>query len=284
MRIAVLLVAAAGVLFVPRSNANNNQAAPPAVEIATGSSPNSIAFDAKRNEPGAIISVTNADDTMAHWSTCAQPECHPGGKGVPVSTNQTTGNSSPSVDGASMLLTETADSRNFYTNVLWPYKAKACDACTEMNTDFWAYPVSASHVGSLEYDAFVFDGTNQLDIMWGVQWNQRTGKWQVWNQGTSQWVDTSVTIGPTFGAWNHLAFIDHRVIGDASCEGTECLYYDSMTLNGTTYTLNMAEPAGPIHPGWHSVSGFQFQLDAAPVSGGTATVSEYIDEANMWAR
>ncbi len=227
--------------------------------------------------------MTNADDSLGHWSTCAQPECHPGGKGIPVSTSQTIGNASPSVDGASMMVTETVDSPTFYTDVLWPYKMKGCDACTQMNTDFWVYPVSSSHVASLEYDAFLFDATNQLNIMWGVQWNQRTGKWQIWNQGKNSWIDTNVTAGPTFGAWNHLQFADHRVIGDTNCDGTECLYYDSMTLNGTTYTLKRTEPVGAIHPGWHSVSGFQFQLDATPMTGGTATVSEYVDEANMWA-
>lgn len=181
-----------------------------------------------------------------------------------------------------MLLTETANSKTFYTNVLWPHKTRGCDTCTQMKTDFWAYPVSSSHVASLEYDAFLFDATNQLNIMWGVQWNQRTGKWQIWNQATSRWMDTTVTTGPTFGAWNHLQFADHRVIGDTACGGTECLYYDSMTLNGTTYDLNLTQPAGPIHPGWHSVSGFQFQLDATPVTVGTATLTEYIDKANMW--
>ena len=211
------------------------------------------------------------------------PDCHPGGKGIPVSSNQTINNATPSLDGASMMLTETVDSQKFSTNVLWPYKAQGCDSCTQMHTDFWVYPVSSSHLATLEYDAFVFDNTRQLDIMWGVQWNQREGKWQIWNQATSRWIDTDVTTGPNFGAWNHLQFADHRVIGDTSCGGTECLYYDSMTLNGTTYDWNLSQPAGPIHPGWHSVSGFQFQLDATPVTGAPATLTEYIDEANMWA-
>jgi hypothetical protein len=211
------------------------------------------------------------------------PDCHPGGKGIPVSSDQTINNANPSVDGASMMVTETVNSANFFTNVLWPYKAKGCDACTQMHTDFWAYPVSSSHLATLEYDAFLFDATRQLNIMWGVQWNQRRGKWQIWNQGNHQWIDTDVTSGPKFGAWNHLQFTDHRVIGDTACGGTECLYYDSMTLNGTTYAWNLSQPAGPIHPGWHSTSGFHFQLDAEPVSDGTATLTEYIDEANMWA-
>lgn len=183
-----------------------------------------------------------------------------------------------------MLITETVDSPKFSTNVLWPYKLKGCDDCTQMNTDFQAYPVSSSHVATLEYDAFLFDGKRQLDMMWGMQWNQRKGRWQVWNQGTNHWIDTSVTTGPNFGDWNHIQIAGHRVIGDTGCDGTECLYYDSFTLNGTTYTLNMTEPAGPIHPGWHSASGFQFQLDSTPVKTGTATLSEYIDQANMTAK
>ena len=278
MRLALLLVSiAAGILPAPHANARNHSAASGATTLADGST--STATPAHEN----TIAVANADDSLKHWSTCAQPECYPGGKGVPVSTSQTIDNASPSVDGASMLLTETANSTTSYTNVLWPYKMKGCDACTHMRTNFWAYPVSSSHVASLEYDAFLFDAAHQLNIMWGVQWNQRAGKWQIWNQGTSQWVDTMVTTGPRFGVWNHLQFSDHRVIGDTSCGGTECLYYDTLMLNGTTYALNLTEPAGPLHHGWGSVSGFQFQLDATPVASGSATLSEYIDEADMWA-
>ena len=264
MRLAfVPLVVAAGILALPHANAIDGRAASPAPIFADGSRPSAAANDAEIPGPVAKIAVTNADDTLAHWATCVQPDCHPGGKGIPVSTDQTIGHASPSVDGASMLVTETLNSPKFFTNVLWDYHAKACDDCTQMHTDFWIYPVSSSHVGTLEYDAFLFDGTRRLNITWGMQWNQRRGVWQVWNQGTNRWVDTDITTGPNFGAWNHLQFAGHRVIGDTGCDGTECLDYDSLTLNGTTYTLNIAEPAGPIHPGWHAVSGFQFQLDAA---------------------
>lgn len=284
MRVALIFLAiVAGMLSVsnaaplePRAGSrisDQQDAAPPA---ATSAGTSSLGA-------GSKIVVNNADDTLSHWSTCTMPDCHPGGKGIPVSSNQTINNANPSVDGASMMLTETVDSTKFFTDILWPYKSRGCDSCTQMHTDFWAYPVSSSGVDALEYDAFLFDATNQLNIMWGVQWNQRKGTWQIWNQATGRWIDTDVTTGPKFGAWNHLQFADHRVIGDTACGGTECLYYDSMTLNGTTYDLNLSQPAGPIHPGWHSVSGFQFQLDAMPVTGGTATLTEYIDEANMWA-
>jgi hypothetical protein len=284
MRITLLLLAiAAGVLFVPRAGALNPGAVPgapiPQNETPPSTTPNGTNLPGR----GSKIVVNNADDTMSHWSTCAMPSCHPGGQGIPVSANQTIKIADPSVDGASMMLTETVSPTKFFTDILWPYKTRGCDTCTQMHTDFWVYPVSSSGVDALEYDAFLFDATNQLNIMWGVQWNQREGKWQIWNEATGRWIDTNVTTGPTYGAWNHLQFSDHRVIGDTACGGTECLYYDSMTLNGTTYDLNLSQAAGPIHPGWHSVSGFQFQLDATPVSGGSATLTEYIDEANMWA-
>ena len=283
MRIRLLFLAIiAVVVFGPRAGALGRGAASPPIQ-QEGAPPVASPADATALGRGSKIVVNNADDTTSHWSTCAQPDCHPGGKGIPVSTNQTFNNANPSVDGASMMLTETVDSSNGFTDILWPYKTRGCDTCTQMHTDFWAYPVSSSHVAALEYDAFLFDATNQLNIMWGVQWNQRKGRWQIWNQGNNQWIDTDVTTGPTFGAWNHLQFSDHRVIGDTACGGTECLYYDSMTLNGTTYDLKLSEAAGPIHPGWHSVAGFQFQLDATPANGGPATLTEYIDKANMWA-
>ena len=284
MRIRLLFLAiVAGVLTAPGASALNPQTTSSNPVQQDGAPPPPAPDGTNSLGRGSKIVVNNADDTLSHWSPCTMPDCHPGGKGIPVSANQTINNADPSVDGASMMLTETVNSKNTFTDILWPYKTKGCDTCTQMHTDFWAYPVSSSGVAALEYDAFLFDATHQLNIMWGVQWNQREGKWQIWNEATGRWIDTNVTTGPTFGAWNHLQFADHRVVGDTACGGTECLYYDSMTLNGTTYDLNLSQPAGPIHPGWHSVSGFQFQLDATPVSGGTATLTEYIDEANMWA-
>jgi hypothetical protein len=280
----VVLAIAAGTLSVPPAGSALERGAAsstPALQDAAPPPPTPNGTTSLGS--GGKIVVNNADDTMSHWSTCAPPDCHPGGKGIPASANHTINNADPSVDGASMMLTETVSPTKFFTDILWPYKTRGCDTCTQMHTDFWVYPVSSSGLDALEYDAFLFDDTNQLNIMWGVQWNQREGKWQIWNQATGRWMDTDVTTGPKFGAWNHLQFADHRVIGDSACGGTECLYYDSMTLNGTTYDWNLTQPAGPIHPGWHSVSGFQFQLDATPVSGGTNTLTEYIDEANMWA-
>lgn len=286
-RSLVILLATLGVLIacgvgLPRtaqalggrsSSAQSSSASALPNESPAGLDPNS-----------ARITITNADDSLDHWSTCIEPACHPGGKGIAVANSQTIGHSDPSIDGSSMLLTVTADSRNFFTNVLWPYKTKGCDDCTQVHTDFQAYPLSSSGVGTLEYDVFLFDATRELNLMWGLQWNQRKKVWQIWDQGGNRWVDTSVTQGPNFGAWNHIQFAGHRVIGENSCKGTECLYYDSLTLNGTNFALNQTEPAGPIHPGWHSIAGFQFQIDAAPVKHGQATVSEYIDQANMQAR
>jgi hypothetical protein len=101
----------------------------------------------------------------------------------------------------------------------------------------------------------------------------------VWegNGSSGSWVHTSVTTAPTAGAWNHIRWSAHRVIGDTSCSGTECMYYDSLTLNGTVYALNLAEPAGPLPGGLDaSTTGCQFQLDM--VAAGTA--AEYADQVN----
>ncbi|MGA7708344.1 MAG: hypothetical protein WCD77_11200, partial [Acidobacteriaceae bacterium] len=140
MRIRLLLlVIVAGLLTAPRVGALNPGSfhLVPVTQDGTPPPPDGTISLGR----GSKIVVNNADDTLSHWSTCTMPDCHPGGKGIPNSANQTINNANPSVDGASMMLTETVDSTKFFTDILWPYKTRGCDSCTQMHTDFWAYPV-----------------------------------------------------------------------------------------------------------------------------------------------
>ncbi len=186
-----------------------------------------------------------------------------------------------------MLVSLTTSAAN--TNTLWVDKPNTCDSCTHFDSDFWVYPVSATDVQALEYDNFIFDKTDNLEIMFGSQYCYAgtacpggANGWDIWNQNAGAWVATGITAAPSFGAWNRIHWSQYRVIGDTSCSGTECEHYVNLTLNGTTYAVNMTEPAGPLPSGWTSALGFQFQLDSASVSG-TNTLSEYIDEASFIA-
>jgi Chitobiase/beta-hexosaminidase C-terminal domain/Fn3 associated len=231
-----------------------------------------------------IASEENVQDGLTGWDECYIGTCPgggtPGGSGTPSAVVQTINNATPSLSGASMKLGFTTSQNN--TNVLWTYTGNGCDECDSLNSNFELYPPATSTgVGALEMDMFNFDVTDNTEFMFGFQWNQTSGVWQVFNQNLGTWVSTSVTTGPTYGAWNHIQIFNHRVPGDTSaCSGKPCMHYDYFILNGTTYTLNMSEPAGTLPGGWTSAIGFQFQMDSTTVSGAT-TFTEYLDEASL---
>lgn len=226
-----------------------------------------------------VVSANRVDDTVEDWSECSGPDCA-GGSGNATSTSQTIDNAAPSLDGASMKLTLTA--AHPFTNVLWTYKISACDSCTDFRSDFEVYPVSSSGVQALEYDLFDLASSTGIKFMWGMQWNQSKRRWQIWNQRDHAWVDTEVTHGLKFGAWNHIQVADHRVQGDTnSCSGGPCMYFDTLTIDGVEYPLHMVEPSGPLPKGWMSKVGIQFQIDSD--SAHASTLTEYVDEASFTA-
>lgn len=232
-----------------------------------------------QKDNSVVISPKHLDDTVRDWSVCSGPVCA-GGSANATSTSQTIDNATPSLDGASMMLTQSTSQK--FTDVLWTYKVSACDSCTDFRSDFEAYPTSSEDVQALEYDLFDLSSSTGIKFMWGMQWNQSKRIWQIWNQQTHAWVDTMVNQTPTFGAWNHIQVADHRVQGDTnSCSGEPCMYYDTLTINGVEHSLNMVEPAGALPKGWTSKVGIQFQLDSDAIK--VSTLVEYLDEASFTA-
>lgn len=256
------------------------QVATPVIAPATGTyySPQTVSI----SDSTVIADYANVQSSTSGWDICSLLVCPgggtPGGQGTPTAVTQTTGVSSPSISGSSMELSITAAQSN--TNALWTYKGSSCDECSTFNSNFDIYPTSSTGIQALEMDTFNFDATDRIEWMWGHQWNQANRIWQVWNQYTVQWIDTNLTVSPVVG-WNNIQWFDHRVPGDTTgCAGYGCLYFDSVTINGTNYPLNIVEPAGPLPAGWGSVAGFQFQTDVNNVSGST-TFSDYLDEASL---
>lgn len=56
------------------------------------------------------------------------------------------------------------------------------------------------------------------------------------------------------------------------------MHYDSLTVDGVQYVLNLTEPSGPLPPGWSDNLGVQWQLDtgSAPLS-----FNEWIDSVKL---
>ena len=230
--------------------------------------------------------ATNAQNSLTGWETCILLPCDPGGTGVPTSTALTIGHATPSLSGASMLTSLTADVND--TNALFYWFGTDCDSCTNFDVDYKVNPLATAGLGALEYDQFQFNVALNTEFMWGMQYCFNGAgcpgghsSWDIFDQLHLAWIDTGITTAPNLGAWNHFQAHNHRVVGDTnSCSGQPCMHYDNFSLNGTLYTLNLTEPAGTLPSGWTSGDGFQIQMDVTTVSGST-TYTEYLDQANF---
>jgi len=232
---------------------------------------------------GPPISLTNINDSLTGWKpVCIQTACNPGGTNAPASTAQTTGNATPSLDGSSMLISETTLATSTQTNALWVYTgAGSCDSCTSITSDFEVYITNGSAADNIEFDSFIFDRTDSLDFMFGTQCNQTLGYWQIANN-SSPWQTSSAACNLTSGTWHHIIETFHRVPGDTSCTGgMPCEHWDTITVDGNVNVINLTYPATTLPTGWASSSGLQFQLDIGATTGTAITVSENLDEVNF---
>jgi hypothetical protein len=225
------------------------------------------------------INLPGLWNSLTGWNTCIKPGCDPGGTGIPVSTNQTIRNASPSLSGSSMQMSMVANQPD--TNVLFYWLAPVCDLCTNFASDFEVYLPSTSNLGALELDtAFLFSVGLNREYMFGWQYCYNGAgcpgghnSWDAWDQATIQWIDSGVTQAPLIG-WNHITTTDHRV-GNSQV-------YDTFVLNGTVHNLGITTNSGVLPMGWTSGNGFQFQMDANTPSG-SQTYFINLDQASFTA-
>jgi hypothetical protein len=260
----------------------------PTITSARYSTPLTISASATVTAVAILSGINNknTDNSLTGWkAVCINPACSPGGSGTPSATAHTINNASPSLDGDSTKFSET--SSKSYSNALWTFRNGSCDECSQNYSDFWVYlgPNSA-HAQAFEFDSFNFDRTDNIEFMWGMQWNQQGGRWQIWKQAPGSghgWVDTSLSTPLSYNAWHHIQVVDHRVIGDKNdCSGEPCMYFDSITIDGIKTVWNLVEPASALPNGWASEAGDQFQIDIASISS-SQTLTMNIDESNFQA-
>lgn len=170
-------------------------------------------------------------------------------------------------------------------NVLWPYLVGAENSLTHLIGTFSVYIPSLSNIQALEYDQFQFEDGQRF--MYGSQCVLGTGGvWWIWNQcansNDGKWVATKISCSLTAASWHTLQWQTHRVAGDTSCTGgNACMYYDSLTIDGTTYpsgsTTGLTKQcSAPTTFGDNA--GIQFQIDESYLGG---SVSEYLDLVSL---
>lgn len=208
----------------------------------------------------AQVQVYTGDDTtLTGWTQCIPGcNCSPGGTGQPTTIIQQIV-TTPSLDNESMQFTSGGPAN---TNMLWTRKYPANTTATHFIRDF-EFQYSGTPA-QLEFDIASFAAPTEF--MFGMQCNLAKGIWQVWNQASPQWVNTTLSCTLSAQAWHHIVQYVH-------ISGTN-MVFDAISVDGTINQLNMTEPSGPLPPGWNNVTLVQNQLNLAVA--GTAT--EFLDE------
>ncbi len=218
---------------------------------------------------------TSIDDSLTNWGVCVLPGCNPGGTGTPSADSQTINNATPSLDGASMAVSVTGPvlAAGQTTDALWYYKPGANNNSTIFSSTYHMYIASTSNVEALEFDQFQF--VSGVEYMFGSQC-VIGGVWDIWNQLSGVWVATSIPCSLSTSAWHTIIWNGHRVPGDTSCSSNACMYYDSLSIDGTVYNGFTPQPSGST--AFADNTGTQVQIDVNS-TGGAATM--FLDEVNF---
>jgi hypothetical protein len=221
--------------------------------------------------PGGSSPGWNIDNTPAAT----------GGINTPASVSQTISNSSPAgaPSGVSMLASETTIATSTQTNALFWDWLPGCDSATNFVQDKWIYVTNIAAANNIEIDSDQYNYTQGRLYSFGGQCHIG-GYWQYANN-SSGWQNTSEACSLPAG-WHHIIATFHRVNGDTSCSGVSCNYYDSRTVDGTTYNVNATLPNESLGSDPTALVD-QVQIDAGPTTGTAATVSYNLDEVNFSA-
>lgn len=135
------------------------------------------------------------------------------------------------------------------------------------NADF--YVTNASITQALEFDVS-FWLSDTAGMTFGTECNYLGDHdWDVYDNATKHWASAGVPCKFVNG-WNHLTIQLERTSGNGTL-------YKSITLNGTTYTLNRSYSSPNIHSGWWGVN-VNYQMDGNDKQSKNTT---YLDNLSL---
>jgi len=218
------------------------------------------------------------DTTVTPWNYCYQGgsgvhSCSPGGSGSVSSPVQTINNASPSLDGASISCGFTGTA---FADFLCYYQGGAHNTAIRFHADY-QIEITGSGLNDAEFDTYQYIHASLDEFMFGSQCHIG-GKWQIWDSLHGAWHDTSVTCTLPLNTFHHIVWDVHRIAGETACQGHPCMYYDTLTVDGTAYAINTTYPAGILPGSFSDQTGLNFQLDT---NGSGGMLTEYIDEASL---
>ncbi|MGA8540787.1 MAG: hypothetical protein WB566_14890 [Terriglobales bacterium] len=133
------------------------------------------------------------------------------------------------------------------------------------NYDVYFYGSNLPAAQALEFDINQFyDG---MGFIWGHECRIAGGNmWDIWDNLNQHWVSTGIPCNPVNNAWNHLTIQVQRTASNQ-------LWYQSITLNGVTHTVNEYYNPGSA-PGWYGIT-VNYQMDG---NGVQSPYSTFLDE------
>lgn len=133
------------------------------------------------------------------------------------------------------------------------------------DTSFYIATPSATPV--LEFDIAMF--MNGMGLVWDTQCSHRDGQWDTWSTVSNSWVPAGIPCESVAG-WNHVTIQMER-------ESDNSLLFQSITLNGTTYPLQITYPAGTAPSNWWGLTA-NYQMDG---NSPQVSSSTYLDNFNV---
>jgi len=135
--------------------------------------------------------------------------------------------------------------------------------------DAYFYTTQLPVVQVLEFDISMY--FNGHGLIFGTQCRVQGGHmWDVWNNVKKHWESTGKPCNPVNSDWNH-------VIIQVQRESDNSLLYQSITLNGTKYTLNSKYAPGTANKSWWGLT-VNYQLDG---NINQADYTTYLDDFNL---
>lgn len=134
------------------------------------------------------------------------------------------------------------------------------------DTDVYVTNWSVTQV--LEFDLNMYAGGYGME--WGTQCDHlNKGTWDYWDNANAQWRATYVPCTMKNG-WNHVTLQAHR-------QTDNYLVYQSITVNGVVYPLNITVPPKTVPAGWWGMT-VNYQMDGNYKMDGYTT---YLDNFNF---
>ena len=131
------------------------------------------------------------------------------------------------------------------------------------------YVTNLAVTQDIELDINMYE--NGVGMEWGTQCDHLAdGDWDLWDNVNGTWFSSGVPCNLNNKAWNHIVIQVQR-------ESNNDLLYQTISVNGVTYTINKTVPPFPVPSGWWGMT-VNYQLDG---NYNMASNTTYVDNMNF---